>query len=201
MSALGYEPTTSRMATPPKGFVERRQARFLAAYAEYGMISRAARVAKTTRWSHQEWMKDPVYAQRFKEAGDKFTQKVEDTLHLVGVHGVERPIVHKGKQVYIEGKPLFENKRSEMILMRIAEARMPEKYKPRVKNPNLMDIDPDKLTPEILDKLADHLIQKALKEKGLNNPAAVAEVTKRLEAGETVTVEELEREQTEEPGK
>ena len=53
---------------------------------------------------------------------------------------------------------------------------MPEKYKPRVENTNLMDIDPDKLTPEVLDKLADHLIQKALKQKGLFSPEMVAEV-------------------------
>jgi hypothetical protein len=117
--------------------------------------------------------------------------RLEDTLHLVGVHGVERPILHKGRQVYIEGKPLFENRRSEMILMRIAEARMPEKYKPRVEQTNLLDLDPDKLSPEILDKLADHLIAKALKEKGLNSPEMVAEVGRRLEAGETVTVESL----------
>src|ERR1035438_164944 len=105
---------------------------------------------------------DPTYPQRFKEASDKFTQKVEDTLHLVGVHGIERPILHKGQQVYIEGRPLFENRRAEQVLLRIAEARMPEKYKPRVENTNLLDIDPDKLTPEMLDRIAEHLIQKAL---------------------------------------
>jgi hypothetical protein len=32
----------------------------------------------------------PIYTQRFKEAGDRFTQKVGDTLHGVGVRGVER---------------------------------------------------------------------------------------------------------------
>ena len=131
------------------------------------MITRAARWAKWSIWAHYDWMKsDPSYPQRFKEAGDRFTQKVEDTLHLVGVHGVERPILHKGRRVFIEGKPLFENRRSEMILMRIAEARMPEKYKPRAEQTNLLDLDPDKLTPEVLDKLADHLIAKALKETG-----------------------------------
>ena len=104
-----------------------------------GMISRATRWAKLERSVHAEWMRsDPTCPQRFKEAGDKFTQKVEDTLHLVGVHGVERPILHKGKQVYIEGKLLFENQRSEMILMRIAEARMPEPYKRRVEQTNVM---------------------------------------------------------------
>ena len=49
--------------------------------------------------------------------------------------------------------------------------------------------------------VADHLIQKALKEKGLNNPEIVAEVGRRLEAGKTVTVEALAEEMTEESGK
>ena len=37
-------------------------------------------------------------------------------------------------------------------------------------------------------------LQKALKDKGLNTPEQVAEVAKRLEAGETITEEDLERE-------
>jgi hypothetical protein len=43
-----------------------------------------------------------------------------------------------------------------------------------------------------LDKFADHLIVKALKEKGLNSPEMVAEVGRGLEAGETVTVQAIE---------
>ena len=54
---------------------------------------------------------------------------------------------------------------------------------------NLMDIDPDKLTPAQLDKIAEHLIQKALAGKP---EAMVAEARRRLEAGETVTVEAIE---------
>ena len=50
----------------------------------------------------------------------------------------------------------------------------------------LSDLDPDKLTPEQLDKIAE-LIQKALG----NNPVVVAEARRRIEAGETVTVEAL----------
>jgi hypothetical protein len=120
--------------------------------------------------------------------------KVEDTLHLVGVHGVERPILHKGKQVFIEGKPLFENRRSEMILMRIAEARISERYKQRVEQVNIQDIDPEKLSPEILDKLAEHLINKELAGRP---PEMIEEARKRIEAGEEVTIEELERHQLE----
>lgn len=71
-----------------------------------------------------------------------------------------------------------------MILMRIAEARMPELYKRRVEQTNLLDLDPDKLTPAMLDKIAPHLIQKAL---GPNaTPEVIAETKRRLEAGETV---------------
>ena len=81
------------------------------------------------------------------------------------------------------------------------KANNPDKFRDRIENTNLMDIDPDKLAPEVLDKLADHLIQKALKEKGLNSPEMVAEVGRRLEAGETVTVEALAQEQTDERGK
>jgi hypothetical protein len=101
-------------------------------------------------------------------------------------------VLYRGKQVYIQGKPLFDIEYSDQLLIRLLEAFNPEKYGRRVEQINLMDIDPDKLTPEILDKLADHLIQKALKEKGLRCDAqAVAEVGRRLEAGETVTVEAL----------
>ncbi len=65
-----------------------------------------------------------------------------------------------------------------------------------------MDIDPDKLTPAQLDKIAEHLIKKALGD----NPVAVAEAKRRLEAGETVTVEGIfqdvtERQATEEPAR
>jgi hypothetical protein len=163
------------------------------------MISRAARWAKLERSVHASWMKsDPSYPQRFKEAGDKFTQKVEDTLHLVGVHGVERPILYKGKQVYIEGKPLFENRRSEMILMRIAEARMPELYKQRVEMINIEEIDADKLTPAQLDKIAEHLIRKAVGD----DEARIAEAKRRLAAGEDVTVVDAEcRDVTNQPDK
>ena len=39
---------------------------------------------------------------------------------------------------------------------------MPDKYKRRVEQTNLLDIDPDKLTLEQLDKIAEHLIKRAL---------------------------------------
>jgi hypothetical protein len=93
----------------------------------------------------------------------------------------------------------FDIEYSDQLLIRLLESFNPEKYGRRVEQINLMDIDPDKLTPAQLDKLADYLIQKALKEKELNSPEMVAEVGRRLEAGETVTVEALDEEKSEEP--
>ena len=54
----------------------------------------------------------------------------------------------------------------------------------------------DKLTSEQLDCIAEHLIRKALGD----NPAAVAEATRRIDAGETVTVEAVCQDVTEPTG-
>ena len=45
----------------------------------------------------------------------------------------------------------------------------------------LSDLDPDKLTLEMLDKIAEHMLKQALGD----NPQVVADVKRRLEAGET----------------
>jgi hypothetical protein len=58
----------------------------------------------------------------------------------------------------------------------------------------LWETDPDKMTPDQLDCIAEHLIQKALAGKP---PEMVEEARRRIEAGEMVTIEELERNQLE----
>jgi hypothetical protein len=55
---------------------------------------------------------------------------------------------------------------------------------------------PDKLSPAMLDKIADHLIPKALG----NNSAVVAEARRRIETGEQVTVEAMNQYAAERPG-
>jgi hypothetical protein len=104
------------------------------------------------------------------------------------VEGVRRPVLYRGKQVYIQGKPLFDIEYSDQLLIRLLEAFNPEKYSRRVEQINLMDLDVDKLTPEILDKLADHLLNKALG----GNQAAVEVARRQIEAGETPTVKSIE---------
>lgn len=53
----------------------------------------------------------------------------------------------------------------------------------------LWDLDPGKLTPAMLDKIADHLLNKALG----GNQRAVAEAQRLIEAGENPTIEDCMR--------
>ena len=48
----------------------------------------------------------------------------------------------------------------------------------------LSDLDSDKMTPEMLDRIAEHLLKQALGD----NPVVVAGAKRRLEAGESVNV-------------
>jgi hypothetical protein len=71
-------------------------------------------------------------------------------------------VSHRGKQVYIQGEPLFTTEYPDSLLMFLLKACNPERFRERTEQTNLLDIDPDKLSPEMLDKIAEHLIQKAL---------------------------------------
>src|ERR1035438_6752958 len=100
------------------------------------------------------------------------------------------PVLYRGKQVYIQGEPLFDIEYSDQLLIRLLEAFYPEKYGRRVEQINLMEIDPDKLTPAMLDKIAEHL----LKQMFGDGSKALAEVDRRLlAAGETPTMEEVQK--------
>ena len=122
MPALGLVSNGFPADQTPRNAVERRQARFLACFATCGMIGRASRWAKISRYGHSEWMQsDPAYRARFACASAEFDNLIRDTVHLVGVHGVEMPVLHRGKQIYIKGQPLFETERSEAVLIRLLE--------------------------------------------------------------------------------
>jgi hypothetical protein len=143
--------------------------------------------------------KDATYPARFAEARERATQTLEDEAVRRAVEGVRRPVLYRGKQVYIQGKPLFDIEYSDQLLIRLLEAFYPEKYGRHVEQINLMDIDPDKLTLAMLDKIANHLLQKALGA----TPAVIAEIDRRLAAGEkSPTFEEAKAiEAPKEPGK
>ena len=102
--------------------------------------------------------------------------------------GLRKPVWYKGKIVG------YETEYSDTLLLAMLKANNPDKFRDRIEQVNIQDIDIDKLSPEVLDKLAEHLINKAL--AGKPEPM-VAEARRRIEVGETVTIEELERNQLE----
>ena len=174
------------------------QKRFLEAFEVSCSIQKAARWANIHRQTHYDWLrKDATYPARFAEARERATQTLEDEAVRRAVEGVRRPVLYRGKQVYIQGEPLFDIEYSDQLLIRLLEAYNPEKYGRRVEQINLMEMDPDKLSPEMLDKIADHLLKKALGD----NPVTISEADRRLTAGENVTFEEAKAiEAPKEPG-
>ncbi len=72
----------------------------------------------------------------------------------------------------------------------------PETLRDRIEQINIQDIDPDKLPPELLDKIANRMIEQALD----GNPRAIAEAQRLIEAGETPTIEDCVRVVEQEPG-
>jgi hypothetical protein len=88
------------------------------------------------------------------------------------------PVLHGGKQVYIQGQPLVENKRSEAVLIRLLEARFLEEFRRRIEQVNIQDIDIDTLSIEMLDKIVDHMIRWHVGD----DTVAIAETRRQLEA-------------------
>jgi hypothetical protein len=142
---------------------------FLAAFSRCGSLSKAAKRAKVDRRTHYNWLKDdPWYVQAFRQAMIEAGDSLQDKLTEIAFEG---------------------NVTAAIFLLK---GLKPETFRDRIEQVNIQDIDPDKLSSEMLGKIADHLIEKALKGKGLRCDAqAVAEVGRRIEAGETVTVESL----------
>jgi len=100
------------------------------------------------------------------------------------------------RQAVIEAGDSLQDKLTEMAFegnvtaaIFLLKGLKPETFRDRLEQTSLLEIDPEKLTPRQLDVIAEHLIAKALAGKP---EAAVAEARRRLEAGETVTVEAIE---------
>jgi hypothetical protein len=129
------------------------KAPFLAAFSRCGSLSKAAKRAKVDRRTHYNWLKDDSwYLQAFQQAVIEAGDSLQDKLTEMAFEG---------------------NVTAAIFLLK---GLKPATFKDRLEQVNIQDLDIDKLSPEILDKLADHLIAKALKEKGLNSPEMVAKV-------------------------
>lgn len=120
---------------PSKKPVDRAQARkaaaerrlnkdkVLAAYAQTGNVSAAAKLAEVSRRSHYEWLaRDKRYAAAFEEAVDEAADRLETEARRRAVSGVAEPVFYKGEKVGAI------QKYSDTLLIFLLKGARPEKY-------------------------------------------------------------------------
>jgi hypothetical protein len=121
---------------------------FLAAFSRCGSLSKAAKRAKVDRRTHYNWLKDdPWYVHAFRQAVIEAGDSLQDKLTEIAFEG---------------------NVTAAIFLLK---GLKPRTFRDRIEQINIQDLDPDKIPPELLDKIADRMIEQAL-----GSPAAVAEV-------------------------
>ncbi|HTR37147.1 MAG TPA: hypothetical protein VMH80_14680 [Bryobacteraceae bacterium] len=147
------------------------QRQFLEAFAVCCSVQKAARWAGVHRQTHYDWLdEDPTYPARFEEARRRAGQTLEDEAVRRAVEGVRRPVLYRGKQVYIQGEPQYEVEYSDQLLIRLLEAMNPEKYRhhhEHLQIAKLWELEPQKLTDKQLQVLGDYLVKKAEEESRL----------------------------------
>ncbi len=104
----------------------RRQDAFLAAFAEAGTITAAAKAARIRRRQHHTWLeRDPEYVERFCEAQELANERLEHEARRRAVEGWKEPVFYEGEKV--GDKPKY----SDNLLMFLMKGALPEKYKER----------------------------------------------------------------------
>lgn len=101
----------------------------LAAYAECGNVSQAARIAECDRTMHYDWMRDDAdYAVAFAhaegEAGDALERKARE----LAIDGWNEPVYQGGMKVGTK------RKYSATLLIFLLKGARPEKYRDRVEH-------------------------------------------------------------------
>lgn len=158
------------------------QKKFLEAFAVSCSVQKAARWAGVHRQCHYDWLReDSTYPSRFAEARQRAVQELEDEAVRRAKDGVRRPLVYKGKQVYVQGEPIYQIEYSDQLLIRLLEAYNPETFKRR--NETTFQWNGDfnqlvsRLTPTELEVLEKQMLEIAAQ----GDPAKLAELQKQLE--------------------
>lgn len=137
---------------PHNTFDEGRKARFLEALEAGKTIKQAAaiaRVSERTVYNHQS--NDPDFAEEIEQARARESAEIYDAVKEWATEGVDEVLHYQGKiSLDDEGHPVTVKKRSQRLMERLAEARLPEfKRGPAVQvDANVQIIMPD-IAPEI----------------------------------------------------
>lgn len=103
-----------------------KRSAFLAAYAECGVVSRAAKAAGVERSKHYGWLKsDPAYLAAFEEAHAHAVELLESEARRRAIEGWEEPVFHEGA---VCG---HKRKYSDTLLIFMLKGALPEKYRER----------------------------------------------------------------------
>src|ERR1700733_1347099 len=128
---------------------------FLAAFSRCGSLSKSAKRAKVDRRTHYNWLKDdPWYVQGFQQAVIEVGDSLEDRLTEMAFDG---------------------NVTAAIFLLK---GLKPQKFRERIEQTNLHEMDFTKLSSEQLEALAHQWILQATG----NDPALAEQTRKQLEA-------------------
>ena len=142
----------ARKRIPAKKRPPARQKAFLLAYSLCGNRTQAARAVECDRTLHYVWLKNPEYAKAFEQAQEEFCENIEAEIRRRGMDGIDEPVIYQGKLSYLpmvdvktgevlrdeagrlrpSDQPLTVRKYSDNLLMFLAKAVMPEKYRDSV---------------------------------------------------------------------
>ena len=114
------------MAQQADAITRRKRTAFLAAFAELGTITHAARAAGVERKSHYNWLKDPEYAVAFADAQEESIEALESEARRRAVVGNEKPVYQGGELVGTI------REYSDTLLIFLMKAARPAVYRDRV---------------------------------------------------------------------
>lgn len=117
-----------RKTGPPvfrAGLPNARQNAFLAAFAQCGRVSEASAASGVPTNTHNTWMQDATYREKYEEAKIHFGEILEAEADRRAFDGFLKPIYHKGELVG------YERRYSDALLMFRLKALLPDRYRER----------------------------------------------------------------------
>lgn len=105
---------------------EAKRAKFLAAYAELGSITAAAKKLGMDRSAHYQWLDDSAYMIDFAKANRLAVEGLEAEARRRAVDGFEVPVFQGGKKIGTQ------RTYSDRLLEKLLEANAPEKYREKL---------------------------------------------------------------------
>lgn len=102
------------------------QVRFLAIFAQSGILSKACIDSGTASRTHYAWMTQDAYKDAYEEAKRMANEKLESLAYNLASGVYSRPIASGGRVVAYE--PIYDTR----LLQSLLKARMPEKYAQKI---------------------------------------------------------------------